>query len=75
MQSLTELLELNADIPNDPFEALLQTRARMQRLNGRICAIMTACYPDFETVIQTLGRREEVLLSAVGSFSVTLGDS
>lgn len=65
---LADLLGLNTPCPRDLFEALIRTRAQSEMLNKRTIELMTAAYPDYVDCVATLGRREEELSSALGSF-------
>lgn len=66
---VADLLNLDAPLPKDPFEALLLTRARMARLQARTIEVMTTIYPDYERVIGALCTKEEELSTALGSFA------
>lgn len=65
---LADLLELSAPCPKDPFDALVRTRAQIEMVNKRTIEVMSAIYPDYVECVATLGRREEELGAALGSF-------
>lgn len=59
--SLAAILDLAEPLPEDPIEALLAVRAKVQRLAQRIHTVMSTLYPDFEACVDQLSRTEAEL--------------
>jgi hypothetical protein len=72
---LADLLDLNAPLPKDPFEALLVTRARAQKLVHRTVEMMREIYPDYEKCVAQLHATEDKLTTRLGSFSTIGGEA
>lgn len=72
---LADFLRLEVPLPEDPFEALIATRARKARLAEKVSAVMTAMFPDFEKCIDTLETHEEAATRVIGRVYAEGGDA
>lgn len=70
---LAPLLNLDAPLPADPFEALLLVRARAMKLAARTAEVMAAIYPDYTRCVERIVEQEARAESAVGSFGASGG--
>lgn len=68
---LASILDLDAPLPSDPFEALVRIRTKLEALNKTTVDTMSGLYPDYVQVVDYLSDVEQRLSVALGSFSIT----